>query len=528
MSQDKKPTVFLREATGLVKRASFLDAISLNISNMSVGAALGVIGYTMTAVNVIGLNLVIASILAFVLSIPQVIVYTMMVKRVPRTGGDYVWVTRTLGGLFGAPLSLMGYPLETMAYMALIVLAGVNAIGSVGLFFGNSSFLGIALPPNLPGANPTEQILIGAFIFIVLILVNIFAPRAGFRLVSVLTLFGIGTLLIAIFSYLIIGRAGIINYMNLLQSLSNANPPVTYQSLSSAYKGPDFDFGATIFMLPFFAIFVFPWLNAGPAVSAEIKGKNAVEWNVPIAAITVFVLVTAAFGAMYYAGGLHFINMALSNPTLVFDWSFNFWTLAMGITNNTFLQYIMGAGWVAWEFAILAYAIIVTSRYIFAQAFDGFLPARFAYVSSRYGSPVNSLAFIAIMVLALSTISAYFYGGFQTLYAATIASMIYFFFVGIAAVIYAQRNEKGGAKGMLSAAGILMAGVFAYIIYDYLANPTIWGTAVTVANIPGTYFAYLYVVGSFIVGLILYDISRIRYSKQGINIELAFKTIPPE
>ncbi|PSN84850.1 hypothetical protein B9Q02_08580 [Candidatus Marsarchaeota G1 archaeon BE_D] len=527
MGQDKKPTVFLREATGLVKRASFLDAISINISNMSVGVALGVIGYTMTAVNVIGLNLVLASVLAFLLSIPQIVVYTMMVRRVPRTGGDYVWVTRTLGGIFGAPLSLMGYTLETMAYMALIVLAGVFAIGSVGLFFGNNSFLGLALPGNIPGSDPTAQIIIGGAIFVILILVNIFKPSAGFRLVSILTLIGIATLLIAIFSYLAFGKAGIISYMNTLSSIANTTS-VTYQSLASSYTGPNFSFAATIFMLPFFAIFVYPWLNAGPAVATEIKGKSAVEWNVPIAAITVFVLATAAFGAMYYAGGLHFINEALANPTLVFDYSFNFWTLAMGISNNIVLQYILGIGWIAWELAILAYAIIVVSRYVFAQAFDGFLPARFAYVSPRYGSPVNSLLFTLIMVVALATVSAYFYGGLQSLYAATIASMIYFFFVGIAAVIYAQRNEKGGSKATLTIAGVLMTLVFAYIIYDYLANPTIWGTSATAFGIPGTYFAYGYVVASFIAGLIIYDISRIRYSKQGINIELAFKTIPPE
>jgi len=38
--------VFARQATGLVKNASFLDAISLNIGDMSAGAALAAIGFT--------------------------------------------------------------------------------------------------------------------------------------------------------------------------------------------------------------------------------------------------------------------------------------------------------------------------------------------------------------------------------------------------------------------------------------------------------------------------------------------------
>jgi len=108
-----KPTMFVREATGLVKQASFLDSISLNISNMSAGAALGTIGFTMIAVDVSGVNLAYGALIAFALSIPEIVVYTMMSRRMPRTGGDYVWVSRALGGFWGSSLSFMDYTLET-------------------------------------------------------------------------------------------------------------------------------------------------------------------------------------------------------------------------------------------------------------------------------------------------------------------------------------------------------------------------------------------------------------------------------
>src|SRR5690349_2413150 len=38
--------VFTRDSTGLVKNVSFIDAITLNLGNMSVGTGLGVIGLT--------------------------------------------------------------------------------------------------------------------------------------------------------------------------------------------------------------------------------------------------------------------------------------------------------------------------------------------------------------------------------------------------------------------------------------------------------------------------------------------------
>ena len=121
-----QPAAFVRKASGLRRDVSLLDVVSLNLSNMSGGAALGVIGFTTVLLtSMSGVNLVYGSILAWVLSIPEIVVYTMMTSRVSRTGGDYVWVSRVYGGFFGGPLSFMGYTLETMAYMALIALAAV-------------------------------------------------------------------------------------------------------------------------------------------------------------------------------------------------------------------------------------------------------------------------------------------------------------------------------------------------------------------------------------------------------------------
>jgi amino acid transporter len=523
MAEQKQPTVFVRESTGLVKRVSMLDAISLNISNMSAGAALGIIGFTMIAVNVNGVNLAIGSIIAFLISIPQIIVYTMMTSRVSRTGGDYVWVTRVFGGFFGSALSFMGYTLETLAYLALITLSAVFAIGSVGLFFGNSGFLGLALPGYLPGSAPAYQFILGAAIFAILIAINIFRPKAGYKLVSVLTVFGIITLILAIITLLAYGHQGVVNYMN---SLGNAN--LTYDKVASSYHGPSFDFNNTIFMLPFFAIFVYPWLNAAPAVASEIKGKTSIKWNVPISALVVFALVTSAFATMYYVGGLPFVNAALSNPTLVFDYSFNFWTLAMGVTNLTALQILIGLGWIVWNLSILAYGIIVFSRYVFAQAFDRFLPTRLAYISPKYGSPINAHAMDLIITIFLVGAAAFLYGSLQSLFAAVIASMIYFFFIGLSAFIYGARYEKGRAAFTLMISGLAMSIVFLFLISQFLENPTVWGSSASFFGIPGYIFAYGYAAASFIAGVIIYWASRRYHKARGINIDLAYKEIPPD
>jgi len=511
-----EPVAFVRKASGLRRDVSLLDVVSLNISNMSGGAALGTIGYTMVLLSsTSGVNLVYGSIIAWVLSIPQIIVYTMMTTRISRTGGDYVWVSRVYGGFFGGALSFMGYTLETMAYLALIALAAVTSIGSVGLSLGYENMLSLALPGNIPGANLAGQFIIATLIFAVLIAVNLVKPKVGYKIVAIAVIIAIAATFVGIFTLLGAGTAGVQNYMSFLNSIG-AN--TTYTQVANSYTGPTFDLGATIFMLPFFSIFVYPWLNAGPAVASEIKGKGALRYNVLISSFVSLIVVTVAFASMYYAGGFNFVNAALGNANLVYNWTFNFWTLAMGVSTNTAVTWFIGIGWILWNVAILAYGIIVLSRYLFAQSFDRFLPEKVAYVSSKYNSPSVALSIELVGTVVLIALASFYYGTLVSLYGAVVAAMIYFLFIGIAAVLYALKNEKGTSKGVLATAGSLMALVFAYITYQFLANYMIWG---------GNAIAYGWVVGSFILGIVIYVVSKSYYSKRGIDITLAYKELPP-
>jgi amino acid transporter len=200
----------------------------------------------------------------------------------------------------------------------------------------------------------------------------------------------------------------------------------------------------------------------------------------------------------------------------------------MGVSGNMAVEAFLGLAWILWNVGILAYGVIVISRYILAQSFDRFLPARIAYVNPKTGSPLIAQSIVLILTVSLVGAISYLYGSLQVLFAAVIAAMIYFAFVGVAAVIQAQRTEKGGTKSLLTVCGALMTIVFGYITYQFLASPTIWGTAATVDGFPGYYLAYAYVAGSFILGLLLYYGSKRYNGKKGIDISLAFKEIPPE
>ena len=480
---------------------------------MSVGAALSLVGYTMLALpTVSGVNLVYGSTIAALLAIPQMVVYTMMSRRVSRTGGDYVWMSRSLGGFVGSTITLMGVTLETMPYLALIALSVVFAIGSVALSLGYSNMLGLALPGNIPGAYPLGQFLVGSVIFAALIAVNILRPRVGFKLISAFYVLGLIGVAVAILTLLSAGSTGVEKYIDSLSI-----PNTTYVSLKDSYTGPTLDLRATMLMMPYFALFTYPWFNAAPSVGSELKGK-ASTWNVPISLLAAFLVVTIPYVTMYYVGGFAFTTAALSNPTLVNNYGFNFFTLAMGLSSNAVQAFIIGLGWVVLTVAILAFGIITISRYMLAQSFDRFLPSKLGYVG-KYGSPVVAHLLDLIVTIALIGLAAFLYGTISSLYGAVMASMVYFAFVGAAAVAYAIRREKGLSRTILAFAGALQSLVFIYLTSEFLEYTTKWS---------GNPLAYGYVVATFVLGSLLYAYRKFQSTKGGVQIEMAFKEIPPE
>jgi len=522
------PGVFVREATGLVKNVSFFDSIAMNMSNMSVGALLGVIGISglvpMLGHDMTGVNLVWLSVIGFLVSIPQIVVYTIMSRKMPRTGGDYVWVSRTFGGPIGSVLSFMGYTAETTAYLALIVLSTVFAIGSVGLYFNSTStsFLGLAIPAGGSGSSPGAQWIVGAIIFAALVGINIVRPKAGYRLVSILTIFGFFALILAIAVLLNAGNSGVQGYINglgLTGSSLGINGNGSAYNLVQSQGTTGFNFGNTIYLLPLMAAFIYPWLNAAPAVASEIKGKSAVRWNVPVSAVLVFIFVTSALATLYYVGGQAFINGAYSNPTLVFNYSFNFWTLAMGVTSSNIVAGLIGLGWILANLSVLAYGVIVISRYLLAQSFDRFLPSMISDVNPRFGSPVKAFLISLVVTVVLVGLAAFYYSGLGGLFGATIASMIYFAFVGLAAATWGIKKEKGSTKLILVIAGIANVFVFGFLTYQYVTNAAQWSL-----NNLTVYF----VVGTFILGAVIYAASRAYHKARGVDISLAYKEIPPE
>src|ERR1700680_3214298 len=102
-----RPGLFLRNATGLVKSWSTFDAFVYSFWSINL-ITLGL--YGMSYVYTVPDGQLLAGILLFgVLVTFLVITYAMLVSVMPRTGGDYAWQSRVLGGGLGLSLSITGW-----------------------------------------------------------------------------------------------------------------------------------------------------------------------------------------------------------------------------------------------------------------------------------------------------------------------------------------------------------------------------------------------------------------------------------
>ena len=171
------------------------------------------------------------------------------------------------------------------------------------------------------------------------------------------------------------------------------------------------------------------------------------------------------------------------------------------------------------------------TRAIFAMSFDGVLPKGVTRVN-RYGCPWLALL-IAMLMSSVVFIYAVFdqTGFFIVLAYALLVQLIAMGLVGLAGVLApklrpdlyrastSQKTVAGVPLVSIAGIGALATGAFvwwAYLHYDALG---------TNANI-GKLLAWT--VGPAILGFVLYFLVAMIRRGQGVNVELAYREIPPE
>jgi APA family basic amino acid/polyamine antiporter len=135
-----KPEVFSRKASGLSRVMSPGSAFMYNFLTMGV-----IFPWTILWAPAAfpGVSVWKASLIAILLELPIALAYVWMSTAMPRSGGDYVFQSRVLGGAIGFPVVMSGFVIWILQWVALagwlLAYLGISPLFmGLGVYYNNS------------------------------------------------------------------------------------------------------------------------------------------------------------------------------------------------------------------------------------------------------------------------------------------------------------------------------------------------------------------------------------------------------
>ena len=540
-STTARPEVFVRKASGLVRVMSPYSAFIYNILTM------GLIfpwTYLWAPGALPGGKLFWGILLAMVLEIPLAYAYVWLSTAMPRTGGDYVFQSRVFGGAFGFTSLMSGFVIWILQWEALSGWLMAN-VGLAPLFLG----LGATL--NSPTLAAIGVWCASSWGIIIISIAN--AALAAWLLIS-------GFKNYVKFQY-VMWYGILIAFVTMLVVLFTASPsavPARIDSFASAALGvanyyqtavdaakaagvnltPPFSLLSTILIAPI-AWTSLQWATYSAEQNGEIKSARSFKAQsfVFVGSLILTGLLLAVLGlAFEHAMGTEFLYTAgagywLGLEEATFQGAF-LWPnlIAIAIAASPFVVILISFGYILNSFQIVNNCMIGVTRIMVAMSLDRLLPKWFSKVDERWHTPAN--AHIAYFLGAIPVILVYNLWpawGALTL-GVTFACGYVFVFSSLAAALLPYRakdiyDASPGAKyklgkipwvTILGGLGFVLGGIMV-LMFMFFAPLGLTST-----------LAYVVVFGIIAVSVIWYYLAKRAQKARGIDVDYAFKEIPPE
>jgi amino acid transporter len=528
---------FTRQATGLVREVSWVDAAIYNLIWSSVPLSIAFILAFGTAFYVGG-DLVVSTIVAFVLALPCAVLYAVLSAAVPRSGGDYTWVSRTLHPSLGFA-SNIGFSFWATFFIGIYaVYLGFYGIGPVlrvaAVYTGNSSILSAADFFFSAGG----VVVTGAVVVVISALVLSFGRGLrGFMRFQrwAFVVWVIGSVLLPIVIMALVNQQTLkANFDDYAQKLGGG--PGAYDAYVAAgnYASVAMDLGAT-FLTVTLAYYTLGFIFQSAYFGGEIKqGRRSTLLAIPGAQVIAVLLILASIAVFMPSAGLLAGTGAQLFGTDLSATGFTFAPLYTEIaaiaSGNLLVGLVITIGMLLLFILFVPQTMILLSRNLFAWSFDRLLPDRIAQVNEQTHSPVNAM----IVIVVISLISVAIVGTNQnlTFIVGLFGLTVTYLFVSVAGIFFPYRqpdafeaspyNARIGGIPVVSVIGVLSLVGMALISY-VLLNDQNSGTAIAVN--PERVALALIVP---IIGFVAYFVIRAIQRTRGINVDLAYREIPPE
>jgi amino acid transporter len=527
---------FVRKASGLVRQASAFDAFIFNVYfiNIGVGVAFLLLYYPLYP----GANLVLTTILCLLLVLPTSVLYVMFMSAMPRSGGDYVYVTRSIGPALG----FMSNWNWNMWNLYLMGIAGsfLGLYGISGMFRVIAGFThnaGIADAANF-FTTPNGKFVVSALLVIGLIAMFAYGNglRAYFRFQKVtfyLATLGVAIALIAI---IVAGNGGFHSAFNSYVSTFSPKTSDPYNTVitSAKFTPAPFSFGQSALAVTW-AFLVLGFGIASSYIGGEIKMSSGVFLRSVTGSVVYSALWMALIiGIFFLVLGDTFIgSLGLVNPTTVgLNFTPLFAELGAIVSGNIVFAIIIALGFALWTYVWMPGYILSWSRSMVAWSLDRLVPVKLGEVDPRRQAPIFGLAIL--LIGSLISCALYAYTNLLTVLAGALGEALTFFMVSIAGMVFPYRQKQiwQSSQYNQTVAGIpLMSVVSALSLICMIIIGVILvldpNSGVTLGTKSGN-MNLIVTFGTFLSGIVIYYIVKFIRARQGIDVTLAYREIPPE
>jgi amino acid transporter len=528
---DPGASFYTRQASGLVRDISPASSIALNVSFVSI--PLAVLIATQAPSSFPGASPFWVTVICAVLCVFPVLLYALFTAVMPRSGGDYVFVSRTMHPWvgFAANFNITAWYLLVIAYFAyLLTPFGLSsAFTTIGVAADSTTFTDLATDINTKG----WQFAIGAVTLVAVALLMSLALRTALSIYKWLFAFSLLGVAISIVLLLFNNRQ---DFVDAVASFGGNYDRVIADARAAGFEGSaKFDLGNTLLAMPLaFASFGYAIVTAyagGEVRSPRSGNRTAMLLSLGIAAVLVAILMALAtrtfgndfLGSATYLGNAGDEAYPFGSPP------FFFFFVSM-LTGSTPLIVLISLSFIVAFIVALPATFLIATRNIFAWSFDRLLPSRLSDVSERTRSPLIANAVVLAVTLIYLALIVFAGGDFlDLLFTAGLAELLTFMVVAIAGIAFpflrraryddsTIRRSIGGVP-MLTLVGIASLAVYAFFFISLATTDALGANAA-----PGIRATVIIAAISLLIYPIAFAVNRSR----GVDLRLAFKELPPE
>jgi basic amino acid/polyamine antiporter, APA family len=542
------PEVFVRKSSGLVRVMSTRSAFVYNILTM------GLIfpwTYLWAPGALPGGQLVWGILLAMLLQVPIALAYVWLSTALPRSGGDYVFQSRVFGGGIAFTLVMSGFVIWILQWVAL---SGwlLSYLGFAALFLGlgatlqSQMFLDWAVWFAGDGIVPVS--IANAFVAMVIL-------TSGFknyvrlqRVMWISVLIAFGTMIVVLATTTAANIAGALNSFSgsIGGSTSFYQEAVAAATAAGVNLNPPFSLLATLLIAPI-AWTSLQWATYSTQQNGEIKDARSFRSQATIIvgslvtaglllALLAFVLERAVGTEFLYVAGSGYWS-GLSEATFngVYLWPN---ILAIAISASPIVVLLISFGFIMNGHQIVHNCYIGMTRVMVAMSLDRLLPEWVSRVSDRFHTPVNAhLAYFVASIPVILLYNTFVWGSgdsevsWATLtLGVTFACGYVFVATALAGALLPFRAKalyeaSPGSKYTIGGLpAVTVVGLLGFV--TGLVFLTLFATNAELGLTSD--LAYIVVGGVLAFSALWYVAVKALRRSSGVNVDFAFKEIPPE